>query len=263
MMVQVIAGIFPGNSLWKGDSKMNSSINSRTLFQAALLQSLILGHYEGSVEVKELKGQGDFGIGTFDSLDGELIMCRGKVYQVNGRGEVKEAHDRWKVPFADVFFFETDRALPLKDISSLNELREKADDLIQGWGPNYFYGIRIHGLFDKVYARSERAQQKPYRRLDEVMKKDQVEFHFDHTEGTLIGLYCPSFMDGLNMPGYHFHYLSDDRKEGGHVFDLCLKEGKAEFCLLSDLKLKLPRSSNFGKIDFTENLEEAVKKVEG
>lgn len=177
MMVQVIAGIFPGNSLWKEDSKMNSSINSRTLFQAALLQSLILGHYEGSVEVKELKGQGDFGIGTFDSLDGELIMCRGKVYQVNGRGEVKEAHDRWKVPFADVFFFETDRTLPLKGISSLNELREKADDLIQGWGPNYFYGIRIHGVFDKVYARSERAQQKPYRRLDEVMKKDQVEFN--------------------------------------------------------------------------------------
>ena len=65
---------------------MNSSLNSRPLFQAALLQSLVLGHYEGSVEVKELKRQGDFGIGTFDSLDGELVMCRGRVYQVNGRG---------------------------------------------------------------------------------------------------------------------------------------------------------------------------------
>lgn len=95
------------------------------------------------------------------------------------------------------------------------------------------------------------------------MKKDQVEFHFAHTEGTLIGLYCPSFIGGLNMPGYHFHYLSDDRKEGGHVFDLCLKEGKAEFCLLSDFKLKLPRSSRFGKIDFTGNLDEAVKRWKG
>lgn len=95
------------------------------------------------------------------------------------------------------------------------------------------------------------------------MKKDQVEFQFEHTEGTLIGLYCPSFMGGLNMPGYHFHYLSDDRKEGGQVFDVCMKEGKAEFCLLSDFKLKLPRSSGFGKIDFNENLEDAVKKVEG
>ncbi|WP_299143762.1 acetolactate decarboxylase [uncultured Dialister sp.] len=242
---------------------MNSSINSRALFQTALLQSLVLGHYEGFLEVKELKGQGDFGIGTFDSLDGELVMCHGKVYQVNGRGEVKEAADDWKVPFADVFFFETDRILSLKDISSLDELRERADDFIKRWGPNYFYGIRIHGTFDKVYARSEKAQKKPYQRLDEVMKKDQVEFHFAHTEGTLIGLYCPSFMGGLNMPGYHFHYLSDDRKEGGHVFDLSLAEGKAEFCLLSDFKLKLPRSSSFGKIDFTENLDEAVKKVEG
>lgn len=242
---------------------MNSSLNSRTLFQAALLQSLVLGHYEGSVEVKELKRQGDFGIGTFDSLDGELVMCRGRVYQVNGRGEVKEADDRWNVPFADVFFFETDRTLPMKDISSLDELREKADGFIKNWGPNYFYGIRIHGTFEKVYARSEKAQEKPYARLDEVMKKDQVEFQFEHTEGTLIGLYCPSFMGGLNMPGYHFHYLSDDRKEGGHVFDVCLKEGMAEFCLLSDFKLKLPRSSGFGKIDFKENLEDAVKKVEG
>lgn len=242
---------------------MSARTAGRTLFQAALLQSLILGHYEGSVEVKDLKGQGDFGIGTFDSLDGELVMCQGEVYQVNGKGEVKEADDRWKVPFADVFFFAPDRTLPLKDISSLEELRQQADAFIKNWGPNYFYGIRIHGLFEKVYARSEKGQQKPYARLDEVMKRDQVEFHLEHTEGTLIGLYCPSFMSGLNMPGYHFHYLSDDRKSGGHVFDVCLKEGKAEFCLLSDLKLKLPRSSNFGKIDFTEDLDKAVKEVEG
>ena len=237
--------------------------HGRTLFQAALLQSLILGHYDGAVPVKDLKGQGDFGIGTFDALNGELIMLEGRVYQVNGQGKVIKAEDHWKVPFADVFFFETDRTLSLKDISSLDELRERTDDFIKSWGPNYFYGIRIHGTFDKIYARSEKAQQKPYQRLDEVMKKDQVEFHFAHTEGTLIGLYCPSFIGGLNMPGYHFHYLSDDRKVGGHVFDLCLKEGKAEFCLLSDFKLKLPRSSRFGKIDFTGNLVEAVKEVEG
>lgn len=128
---------------------MNSSLNNRTLFQAALLQSLVLGHYEGSVEVKELKRQGDFGIGTFDSLDGELVMCRGRVYQVNGRGEVKEADDRWKVPFADVFFFETDRTLPMKDISSLDEMREKADGFIKNWGPNYFYGIEFMGHLKK------------------------------------------------------------------------------------------------------------------
>lgn len=152
----VIAGIFPGNSLWKGDRKNEFFFKQQTSFQAALLQSLVLGHYEGSVEVKELKRQGDFGIGTFDSLDGELVMCRGRVYQVNGRGEVKEADDRWKVPFADVFFFETDRTLPMKDISSLDELREKADGFIKNWGPNYFYGIRIHGTFEKVYARSEK-----------------------------------------------------------------------------------------------------------
>lgn len=234
-----------------------------TLYQAALLQSLVLGHYEGFIPVKDLMGHGDYGIGTFDSLDGELVMVDGQVYQVNGKGEVKKPEGTVKVPFADVFFFEPDRTLPLEHIGSLAKLRGEADDFINRWGKNYFYGIRIHGTFEKMYTRSEKAQQKPYRRLDEAMKTDQVEFHFEHTTGTLIGLYCPAFMASLNMPGWHFHYLSDDRSRGGHVMDLSLEKGTAEFCLLSDFSLALPKSSSFGKIDFTTDLAGAVKTVEG
>ena len=95
----------------------------RTLYQAALLQSLVLGHYEGFIPVKDLMGHGDFGIGTFDSLEGDLVMVDGQVYQVNGRGEVKKPEGNVKVPFADVFFFEPDRELPLEHISSLAKLR--------------------------------------------------------------------------------------------------------------------------------------------
>lgn len=199
---------------------MNSSLNSRPLFQAALLQSLVLGHYEGSVEVKELKRQGDFGIGTFDSLDGELVMCRGRVYQVNGRGEVKEADDRWKVPFADVFFFETDRTLPMKDISSLDELREKADGFIKNWGPNYFYGIRIHGTFEKVYARSEKAQKKPYARLDEVMKKTRWNSSLNIRKGLSSDFTAPpSWVVSICRVTISTIFLMTGKREG--MYSMC------------------------------------------
>ena len=233
---------------------MNTS--KRTLYQAALLQSLVLGHYEGFIPVKELMGHGDYGIGTFDSLDGEMVMVDGQVYQVNGRGEVKEQAASEKGPFDDGFYFEPARTLVLEHVGSLAKLRGEADDFINRWGKNYFYGIRIHGTFEKMFTRSEKAQQKPYRRLDEAMKTDQVEFHFENTTGTLIGLYCPAFMASLNMPGWHFHYLSDDRTRGGHVMDLSLGKGTAEFCLLSDFSLALPKSSSFSRIDFMKKLTE-------
>lgn len=135
--------------------------HGRTLFQAALLQSLILGHYDGAVPVKDLKGQGDFGIGTFDALNGELIMLEGRVYQVNGQGKVIKAEDHWKVPFADVFFFETDRTLSLKDISSLDELRERTDDFIKSWGPNYFTVYAFMGLLTKYMPEARRHSRSP------------------------------------------------------------------------------------------------------
>ncbi len=65
-----------------------------TMFQVALLQSLTQGYYDGIIEVSELKKYGDTGLGTFEGVNGEMIVLDGKVYQALGDGTVKEADDK-------------------------------------------------------------------------------------------------------------------------------------------------------------------------
>ena len=75
-----------------GGSKMNDTSNPKdlkfpvknrdVLYQVSLLQSLANGDYTGSVTVGELKQHGDIGIGTFDRLNGEMIMLDGEAHRL-------------------------------------------------------------------------------------------------------------------------------------------------------------------------------------
>src|SRR5271154_6482402 len=77
-------------------------IDHSTLFQVSTSTALVQGVYDGVVRVGELKQHGDFGLGTFDGLDGEMLALDGHFYQVQGSGKVSESSDDAKVPFAVV-----------------------------------------------------------------------------------------------------------------------------------------------------------------
>ena len=82
--------------------------NRDVMYQVSLLQGLTYGDYCGSVTVKELKQHGDIGIGTFDGLNGELIMLNGEAYRAAGDGNVELVSDRVTVPFSVVTFMDAD-----------------------------------------------------------------------------------------------------------------------------------------------------------
>ena len=58
--------------------------NRERIYQVSLLQGLTLGDYYGSITVEELEKNGDTGIGTFNRLNGELIMIDGETYRAAG-----------------------------------------------------------------------------------------------------------------------------------------------------------------------------------
>ena len=64
----------------------------------------------GSSRSRELKKHGDFGIGTFDALDGEMIVLDGVVYQAKADGHIYQAADNLTTPFATVTYFDSDLA---------------------------------------------------------------------------------------------------------------------------------------------------------
>lgn len=198
-------------------SGSNAPADRESLYQVSALELLANGSYDGLASVGDVRQHGDFGLGTFDRLNGEAIVLDGGVYQVKSDGTVNAVNDSTRVPFAAVTYFDADASVHLIGPVNLSSLTANLDDRLPS--KNIFYAIRIHGAFPYVKTRSVPMQDKPYPPLTEVIK-DQSVFELHNVTGTLVGIYSPRFTNGVESPGYHFHFLSDDRTSGGHVLDL-------------------------------------------
>ena len=241
---------------------MKNIINNEVINQVSLLQGLTFGDYTGSVTVAELKKMGDIGIGTFDKLNGELIMLDGVVYRAAGDGSVEVVNDDETIPFADVTYFDNDEEQKADAVESIDALKELLNKKVEELGENRFYMVRIDGVFPEMHVRSELAQEKPYQPLAKVLETDQTFYDFEDVKGTVVGLYCPAYMNMLNAVGWHFHFISDDRQAGGHVVDLRGDKATIRWDYTQEFSMKLPDSEAFKDYDLTVDQSEDIKKVE-
>ncbi len=230
-----------------------------TIYQVSTINALLQGVYDGTETFKEIKQHGDFGIGTLDALDGELVGLEGRFYQIKSSGQVLPVNDAATTPFATVTFFKADREAELGVIPDYDQLQKALSAMIGD--QNYFYAIRIDGLFTYVKTRSVPAQSKPYRPLAEVTKTQPV-FEFGNIKGTVVGFWCPQFVNGVNVPGYHLHFISADRQQGGHLLALNLQEGTARIARITDFRMVLPGSDDFRKAALDKDYREQLKAVE-
>ena len=233
-----------------------------TIYQVALLQSLTQGYYDGIIKVSKLKEHGDIGIGTFEGVNGEMIVLDGTVYQALGDGTVQEAAADETVPFSNVTFFDKDGSVELSDISDVNALKEKLNAMVEENGKNLFYFVKMCGTFEKMNVRSEIKQEKPYKTLDKALETDQREFNYDNITGTVVALYCPDYMNGLNTPGWHFHFISDDKTKGGHLLDLQFANATAEYDATPEFDMCLTDNGDFQQMELSKDVSDAIKKVE-
>ena len=243
-------------------SEKTEKNNKETIFQVALLQSLTQGYYDGIIEVSELKKHGDIGIGTFEGVNGEMIVLDGTVYQALGDGSVQKASDKETVPFSNVTFFDSDVKETVSGIKDINALKDTLDKTVEKNGKNMFCFVKISGEFKKMNVRSELKQEKPYKSLDKALATDQREFNYDNIKGTVVALYCPDYMDGLNTPGWHFHFISDDKTKGGHILELAFDSAQAEFDITPEFDMCLSDNKDFQKMELAKDVSGAIKKVE-
>jgi acetolactate decarboxylase len=227
-----------------------------TLYQVSTISSLLLGNYDGFKTVAELKENGDTGLGTFDALDGEMIMLKGEVYKINSQGEVIKQDDTVTVPFAAVTTFEEDNSEELTNIESLEALQNELDKLITN--TDMFYVFCINTSFDYVKTRSVPKQEKPYPILSEVTKTQSV-FEYNDVSGTLVIIWCPEYVGGINVSGYHMHFISDDYTKGGHLLDVSFKKGTAVTDITDSFHMVLSQTGAQGSIS---DIEDEINKVE-
>ncbi|RZN15150.1 MAG: acetolactate decarboxylase [Methanosarcinales archaeon] len=234
--------------------------NNDILFQTSTINALLNGVYDGDITFQELKQHGGFGLGTVDALDGELIGLDGKFYQVKADGIAYLVNDSMETPFAAVTFFEPDKSALLDEpINNHEQLNGYLDNLLPT--KNIFYAIKIEGDFEYVKTRRVPKQNKPYPPLVEVVK-NQSTFEFHDVEGTMVGFRCPDYVEGVNVPGYHLHFITKDKKAGGHLLECRMQNVTIEIDYTSDFYMVLPQSDEFYKVDLTEGKEKELVKVE-
>jgi len=226
--------------------------------QTSTIDALLAGAYDGQIECRQLLNYGDFGIGTFDRLDGEMAVLDGKIYQIKSDGKVYIPALSAKTPFASVCEFKTDSQFDLKSVNF-----KTAESIIDGKFPNQnqFLAVKITGTFKYMKTRSVPAQNKPYPPLVEVAKTQPV-FEMNDVAGTIVGFRSPPFVKGINVSGYHFHFLSKDFTQGGHILDFEIADGKCQIDKCNELLLILPEDDALQNIDLSKDKSQELQKVE-
>jgi acetolactate decarboxylase len=233
-------------------------VEHATLFQVSTAGALVEGLYHGEVTIGGLREHGDFGLGTFDGLDGEMVVLDGHFYQVRGDGTVQEVGDLVRTPYAMITRFPAVAPVPLEDCADLAGLQAQLDPLRDS--QNVFYALRIDGEFPSILTRSVRPTPEGVPLVEAA--EQQREFHRDDVRGTLIGFWSPGYLQTILVPGYHLHFLSEDRRSGGHLLGCAGQRLRAQVRRVADFRVSLPESASFLHADLTRNPAEDLDRAE-
>ena len=241
----------------------NNQKSTVKMYQVSTLQALALGYSRSVITVEELMQHGDIGLGTFEDVSGEMIVVDGHCYQADDTGAICEPAGTTGVPFSAVTRFEECRRCELGEFDNIDKLKEFLDLRIEeDFGLNSMHVVRIDGSFKKVSARAGSGYRGHHVTLKETLSKTQKNFCFEEISGTLVCVYYPDYMDGINAAGWHLHFISEDRKLGGHVFDLSMNKGIACFDKITEIEIKLPYEPAFDTYALKTASKDEIKSVE-
>jgi acetolactate decarboxylase len=234
-------------------------VSHSTLFQVSTAGALVKAVYDGVVTIGELKQHGDFGLGTFDGLDGEMLALDGHFYHVRASGAVGEASDDATVPFAVVTHFEPETSFALSDVTCLDDLSAK----LSGWRQtnNLFYAVRIEGRFQQVWTRvaCKASSGEPL----VAATSHQGEFQFADVFGTLVGFWSPPYARSINVVGWHLHFLTNDHGGGGHVLNCRGAQLRGMIQELADVRIAIPETAAFLQADLSQDPSSDLAAAEG
>lgn len=255
-MVSLAAGIAIG---FLAGGAFQQEADRDTLYQMGTIDALLQGAYDGFIPFREVKKHGDFGIATLDGLDGEMIAFGGRFYQITSNGSVIEVTDDMTTPFGSVTYFSPDSTFFIASATNFSDFSRQAEQYLPS--KNLMYAVQIRGEFPYIKARSIPRQEKPYPRLIDATANQSV-FEFRDTAGTVAGFWTPDLAKGLNIPGFHLHYLTEDSNAGGHILDFVLENATVEIDTTTGFAMELPEGESFSTVDLSGDLSADLAVVE-
>jgi acetolactate decarboxylase len=241
------------------EEELHAEREQHVLFQASTIGALLDGAYEGDLSFAELAEHGDLGLGTLNGLDGEMIALDGRFYRADVDGAVGEVERDAQTPFAVVTRFEPTIEERIEGPQEHPKLLGQIDQLIPANAASC--AVRIDGRFESVRARSVPRQTPPYRPLTEVVLEQHV-FELSDVEGTMLGFRFPDYVEGIEVSGYHLHFIDADRKRGGHVLGSRSDGLRVRLDPSSELHVELPPAVDLADPGLAASTHAAVDAVE-
>lgn len=230
---------------------------TETVTQVSILDALLASQFDGCLSCQELMKYGDHGTGTFDRMDGEMILVDGCMYQVKSDGRVYKPDLDTRTPFATVCRFRADQTWTVNEPVDLDAMKKMFDE--KASNQNVFCAIRVEGTFPYMLTHALPRQSKPYPPVVDVIRACP-QFEMKNVSGTIVGFRSPPYVKGINDPGYHLHFLSEDKTRGGHVRALVMSRGDCAIDLCSNHLVILPdNGAALAGIDLSKDL---VKEFE-
>ena len=234
-------------------------VSHSTLYQVSTATALVEGIYQGAVRVRTLREHGDLGLGTFENLDGEMMIVDEHFFQARSDGSVKEVEDDVLCPFAVVTRFAPDSAIVLQECPDLAHLVGQFDQLRHS--DNFFFALRVEGHFSYVRTRAMCRTEEGVPLVQAAAVQPEFEFH--DISGTLVGFWTPEYARTFNVPGYHLHFLSKDHQSGGHLLECAGSELRLQIQREGDYHVALPETEDFVKADLRRDPSADLAKAEG
>src|ERR1700742_1328012 len=231
------------------------------VYQTSTMGALLDGVYDGDVTIRELLQHGNFGLGTFNGLDGEMLVFDGVCYQLRGDGSAHVADADQRTPFAVVTWFDADRSFEVTEPVDRAGLKARIDDSLPR--ANLIVAVRVTGDFSGIRPPPATKQPRPSPPFPEATQ-DQEEVTFSNVTGTLAGFRMPDYEQGVSVAGYHSHFVDAERRHGGHALDYLLTRGRVDISVRSDLHLSLPRTPEFLAAELNKtDMDSQIRQTEG
>jgi acetolactate decarboxylase len=241
------------------EEELHGEREPHVLFQASTIGALLEGAYDGDLSFAELAEHGDLGLGTLNGLDGEMIAIDGRFYRADVEGAVGEVGPQERTPFAVVTRFEPTIERRIDEPLEHAQLLARLDELIPAGAASC--AIRLDGRFESIRARSVPRQSAPYRPLTEVVAEQHV-FELNGIAGTMLGFRFPDYVEGIEVSGYHLHFISGDRTRGGHVLDSRSGGLQVRLDPSSELHVELPPDVALADPTLAAATHAAIDRVE-
>jgi len=235
------------NSKSSSSAKVANSENYDILYQYSIWYAFVNKVFDGDLKVKELQAHGDIGLGSFDFLNGELVMLNGVTYRVRENGEISEGKPDDEVVYSVSTFFQKNGEFNISNSVNYESFKNELSKLNKT--PQYFYAYKAHGTFKSIKLGGIPKVNKPFTEGLDVLIPKRPVFNAENITGTLVGFYCPDYIGDINAKGFHFHFISDDKKFGGHAMDFVVDNSiVVEWNQKTSYQFDLPTNSDFENV---------------